>query len=91
MKNLAALLLLVPALAWANPATDAEQAAERVLVEEDVLSYYLTANDEGRVTLLFGKFVTDWQIAAVVKKLEKESAINGITHTRVDTDFCTLR
>jgi hypothetical protein len=90
VKSLAALLL-APALAWATPALDAEQAAERVLVEEDVLSYYLTANDHGRITLLFGKYVADWQIDAVVKKLEKETAIKGITHTRVDTDFCTLR
>jgi len=91
MKIPAALLLLVPALAWANPATEAEQAAERVLVEQDVLSYYLSASDEGRVTLLFGKFVADWQMDAVVKQLEKEPAIKGLTHVRVDTDFCTLR
>ncbi len=91
MKYLAAFLLLLAMPTWASPAVEAEYAAERVLVEEDVLSYHLTANDDGRVTLLFGKFVTDWQIAAVVKKLEKESTINGITHTRVDTDFCTLR
>jgi len=91
VKYLAAFLLLLAMPTWASPAVEAEYAAERVLVEEDVLSYHLTANDDGRVTLLFGKFVTDWQIAAVVKKLEKESTINGITHTRVDTDFCTLR
>ena len=57
MKRLAALLLLAPALAWANFAVDAEQAAERVLIEENVLTVYFTANDEGRLTLLFGRQV----------------------------------
>jgi len=91
VNRLASLLLLLPALAWANPAADAEQAAERVLAEEAVLSYYLTASEAGRLTLLFGKYVADWQIAAVLKQLEKEPAIKGVTHARVDTDFCTLR
>ena len=72
MKSLAALLLLAPALAWAGPVADAERAAERVLIEENVLTVYFTANDQGRLTLLFGKQVADWQIDAVLKKLEKE-------------------
>jgi hypothetical protein len=91
MTNLVATLLLAPALAWANPATDAEQAAERVLLEENVLSVYYTANDEGRLTLLFGRQVANWQIEAVVKKLELDPAIKGVTHTRVDTDYCPIR
>ena len=91
MRSLAALLLLVPALAWANPAEDAKYAAERVLVEENVLHVYFTANDQGRLTLLFGRQVAGWQIDAVLQKLEKEPAIKGVTHTQVDTDYCPIR
>jgi hypothetical protein len=91
MKSLAAPLLLAPALAWAGAAVDAEHAAERVLVEENVLTVYFTANDEGRLTLLFGRQVADWQIDAVLQKLEQEPAIKGVTHTRVDTDYCPIR
>jgi hypothetical protein len=91
MKSLTASLLLAPALACADPATDAEHAAMRVLVEENVLSVYLTTNDQGRLTLLFGSRVADWQIDAVLKKLDTESAIHGVTHARVDTDFCLIR
>jgi hypothetical protein len=91
MINLAATLLLSPALAWANPAADAEQAAERVLLEENVLSAYFTVNDEGRLTLLFGRQVTNWQIDAVLKKLELDPAIKGVTHTQVDIDYCPIR
>lgn len=91
MRGLAALLLMFPALAWANPAEDAKYAAERVLVEENVLTVYFTANDQGRLTLLFGRQVADWQIDTVLKKLAKESFVNGITHSRVDTDYCPIR
>jgi len=35
--------------------------------------------------------VADWQIDAVLKKLEQEPAIKGVTHTRVDTDYCPIR
>ncbi len=91
MKRLAALLLLAPALAWASFAADAERAAERVLIEENVLTVYFTANDAGRLTLLFGRQVADWQIDAVLKKLEQDPAIRGVTHTRVDTDYCPIR
>jgi len=35
--------------------------------------------------------VADWQIDAVLGKLENESAIHGVTHARVDTDFCPIR
>ena len=91
MKRLAALLLIAPALAWANFAADDERAAERVLIEENVLTVYFTANDAGRLTLLFGRQVADWQIDAVLKKLEQDPAIRGVTHTRVDTDYCPIR
>lgn len=91
MKSLAALLLLMPALAWANLAADAERAAERVLLEENVLTVYFTANDQGRLTLLFGRQVANWQIDAVLKKLESDPAIKGVSHTRVDTDYCPIR
>ena len=91
MKRLAALLLLAPALAWAGPAEDAERAAERVLVEENVLHVYFTANDQGRLTLLFGRQVANWQIDAVLKRLEHEPEIKGLTHARVDTDYCPIR
>ena len=91
MKGLAASLLLAPARGWAGAAADAEYAAERVLVEENVLTVYFTANDAGRLTLLFGRQVADWQIDAVLKKLEQEPAIKGVTHTRVDTDYCPIR
>ena len=91
MKSLAAPLLLVPALVWAGAAADAKYAAERVLVEENVLTVYFTANDAGRLTLLFGRQVADWQIDAVLKRLEHEPAIKGVTHTRVDTDYCPIR
>jgi 2,3,4,5-tetrahydropyridine-2,6-dicarboxylate N-succinyltransferase len=53
MKKLIATLLLLPALAWADLAKHAEYAAEQILVEENVLTVYLTANDEGRLTILF--------------------------------------
>ena len=91
MKRLAVALLLVPTLAWANLAADAERAAERVLVEENVLTVYFTANDEGRLTLLFGRQVAGWQIDAVLKKLEQDPAIRGVTHTQVDSDYCPIR
>jgi hypothetical protein len=91
MRGLAASLLLAPVVAWADPAADAEHAAMRVLVEENVLSVYLATNDQGRLTLLFGSRVPDWQIDAVLKKLEEESAIHGVTHARVDTDYCPIR
>ena len=91
MSPLPALLLFAPALAWANLAAEAEHAAERVLVEENVLTVYFTANDEGRLTVLFGRQVANWQIDAVLKKLEQESAIKGVTHTQVDTDYCPIR
>ncbi len=91
MKHLAALLRFAPALAWASLAADAERAAERILVEENVLHVYFTANDAGRLTLLFGRQTTDWQIARVLQKLESDPAIHGITHTRVDTDYCPIR
>lgn len=91
MKTPAALLLLVPALAWADPAADAEYAAERVLQAEAVLNVHVTANDQGRLTVLFGRQVGDAQIAAVLTKLEQEAAIRGINHSRADTDFCPVR
>lgn len=90
MRSLAALLL-VPALAWANPAQDAERAAEHVLLQENVLHVYFTASDEGRLTILFGRQTADWQIEAVLKKFAGEPAIKGVTHTRVDTDYCPIR
>jgi hypothetical protein len=90
MKSLAASLLLAPVLAWADPAADAKHAAMQVLVEQNVLSVYLATNDEGRLTLLFGSQVADWQIDAVLKKLERESAIHGVTHARADADFCPI-
>jgi hypothetical protein len=89
--GLAACPLLAPAPAWADPAAEAEYVAMKVLVEEDVLSVHLTANDEGRLTILFGSQVADWQIDAVLEKLEQESAIHGVTHARSDTDFCLIR
>jgi hypothetical protein len=91
MRRLAALALLIPALAWGGAAADAQRAAERVLIEENVLNVYVTASDEGRLTVLFGRQVADWQIAAVLQKLAKEPAIRGVTHTRVDTDYCPIR
>jgi len=91
MKKLIATLLLVPALAWADRAEQAEYAAEQILVEENVLFVYFTANDEGRLTILFGRQVPDWQIAAVLKRFEAEPAIQGITHAKVDTDYCPIR
>ena len=91
MKSLVACLLLIPALAWANPAADAERSSERVLVEENVLTVYLTANDQGRVTLLFARQVANWQIDAVLRKLQNEPAIKGVAHIRVDTDYCPIR
>jgi len=91
MKALLALLLLVPALAWADMAKQAEYAAEQILVEENVLFVYFTANDEGRLTLLFGRQVADWQVEAVLKRLNAEPAIRGITHAKVDTDYCPIR
>lgn len=91
MRCIATLTLLVPALAWGGAAEDAERAAERVLLGKNVLNVHLTASDEARLTLLFGRQVADWQIDAVLKKLEKEPAIRGITHTRVDTDYCPIR
>jgi hypothetical protein len=91
VRNLAAGLLLAPVLAWADAAAVAEQAAMKVLVEENVLSVYLTTSDTGRLTLLFGSGVAAWQINAVLKKLEQEPAIKGVTHAHVDTDFCFIR
>lgn len=91
MTRLAASLLLAPALAWADPAADAERAAERVLVEEKVLNVHFTASDTGRLTLLFGRQVADWQIDAVLAKLQKQPAITGVTHARADTDYCPIR
>jgi hypothetical protein len=91
MNKLLATLLLLPALAWADLAKDAEYVAEQILVEENVLTVYLTANDEGRLTLLFGRQVPDWQIEAVLERLKAEPAIRGITHAKVDTDFCPIR
>lgn len=90
-RLLIALLLLTPAWAWANLAADAERAAERLLLEENVVHVYFTANDAGRLTLLFGRQVADWQIDAVLRKLEQVPAIQGVTHTRVETDFCPIR
>jgi hypothetical protein len=91
MKILIALVLCAPALAWAGLAADAERAAERVLLEENVLTVYLTANEQGRLTVLFGRQVADWQIAAVLHKLESDPAIRGVTHARANTDFCPIR
>lgn len=91
VRNFAAGLLFAPALAWADAAAKAENAAMKVLVEENVLSVYLTTNDEGRLTILFGSQVAPWQIDAVLKKLEQEPAIHGVTHAHVDTDFCLIR
>ena len=91
MKAAATLLLLAPALAWASAAADDEYASERVLQAEEVLNVHVTANDQGRLTILFGRLVGDGQIAAVLKKLEQEPAIRGITHSRVDSDFCPVR
>jgi hypothetical protein len=47
--------------------------------------------DDGLLTILFGSQVADWQIDAVLEKLEQESAIHGVTHARSDTDFCLIR
>jgi len=91
MKALLALLLLVPALVWADMAKQAEYAAEQILVEENVLFVYFTANDDGRLTILFGRQVPDWQIESVLKRLNAEPAIQGITHAKVDTDYCPIR
>ncbi|MDO9467434.1 MAG: hypothetical protein Q7J36_09040 [Thiobacillus sp.] len=91
MRALAALLLLCAAPAWADPAADAEYAAERVLQTEDVLNVHVSANDQGRLTVLFGRQVGDAQIATVLKKLEQEAAIRGINHSRADIDFCPVR
>jgi hypothetical protein len=91
MRRLAALLLLAPAVAWASLAAEAERAAERVLVEENVLAVYFTANDAGRLTILFGRQVGDGQIETVLKRFAQEPAIHGVTHTRVDADYCPIR
>ena len=91
MKTLATLLMLVPVLAWAGPAEDAKYAAEQVLVAENVLNVYFTANDQGRLTLLFGRQIANWQIDVMLAKLAKIPAINGITHAQVDTDYCPIR
>lgn len=91
MKSLAALWLLVPALAWANPAADAERAAERVLLEEQVLTVYFTANSQGRLTLLFGRQVAPWQIDAVLQRLALEPAIRGVSHAQAEIDYCPIR
>jgi hypothetical protein len=91
MKTLLAALLLIPALAWADLAKHAEYAAEQVLIEENVLTVYFTANDEGRLTILFGSQVPDWQVEAVLARLNAEPAIRGITHSKVDTQFCPIR
>jgi hypothetical protein len=91
MRTLLAAMALVPALAWADPAKQAEYAAEQILVEEGVLNVYFTANDEGRLTVLFGRQIADWQIQAVLKRLEADPAIRGITHAKVETDYCPIR
>ncbi len=92
MNSLAALpVLLAPLLAWAGMAEDAERAAERVLLEEKVLNVYLAGSDEGRLTILFGKQVADWQIEAVLARLNQEPAIRGVAHSRVETDYCPFR
>ncbi len=91
VRNLAAGLLFTPALACADAAAEAEHAAMQVLVEENVLSVYLTTNDAGRLTILFGSQVAPWQIDAVLRKLERQPAIHGVTHAHVDTDFCLIR
>jgi hypothetical protein len=91
MKKLIAALMLFPALAWADMAKHAEYVAEQVLVEENVLFVYFTANDEGRLTILFGRQVPDWQIEAVLVRLNAEPAIRGITHAKVENDFCPIR
>ena len=91
MRALLAAMTLVPALAWADLAQQAEYAAERILVEDDVLHVYVTANDDGRVTVLFGRQTADWQIEAVLKRLEADPAIRGVTHAKVEIDYCPIR
>jgi hypothetical protein len=91
MKALIATLAFLPALAWADLAKHAEYAAEQILVEENVLNVYFTANDDGRLTLLFGRQIADWQIEAVLKRLNADPAIRGVTHAKVETDYCPIR
>ena len=91
MKRWIAVLLLAPSLAWANAAENAEFAAGRVLLEEEVLNAHYTSNSSGRVTVLFGRGVGTALIEAVVKRMRREPAIRGITYTQVDTDFCSGR
>ncbi|MEQ1661453.1 MAG: hypothetical protein ABL877_02020 [Thiobacillus sp.] len=92
MRHFAVIaLMLMPASSWANRGIEAERAAERILLSENVAHVYFTANDAGRLTLLFGNQVADWQIRVVLKKLEQDPAIQGVTHARAETDFCPIR
>lgn len=91
MKRLAVLLLLVPVLAFAGPAEDAEFAANRILLEEEVLNAQASSNTHGRVTLLFGRSVGPGLIDLVVQRMKRDPAIRGLNYVQVDNDFCTLR
>ncbi|MEW5967747.1 MAG: hypothetical protein AB1418_05135 [Pseudomonadota bacterium] len=91
MKRFAALLLLVPLLAWAGPGEDAEFAANRILLEEEMLNAQVVSNSKGRITLLFGRSVGPGLIDSVVRRMKRDPAIRGLTYVQVDNDFCTLR
>ena len=91
MNRLVALpFLLAPFLAWASVGDDAERAAVGILIEENVLNVYVASNDTGRITLVFGQQIADWQVASVVQRLNAEPAIHGVSHSRADTDFCPI-
>ena len=91
MKRLVACLLLLPALAWAGPGEDAEFAANRILLEEEMLNAQVSSNAKGRITLLFGRSVGPGLIDFIVQRMKREPVIRGINYAQVDNDFCTLR
>ena len=87
----APLCVCAPLWAWAGMAEDAERAAERILLEEKVLNVYFVGSEQGRLTILFGKQIAGWQIESILKRFNNEPAIRGVTHTRVDTDYCPIQ
>ena len=91
MRFLLALLMSLIHFAHAGPLEEAEYTLTKILYEEDVVNVYYSVTDSGRVTILFGAQVPDWKIKPLLKKLEQEPAIKGVTSTKTDKEFCSIR
>jgi hypothetical protein len=91
MNRLACLALLFAGTALADPAWDSESAMLEILVNERVVNVDYTVNEDGRIIILFGAAVPDWQMREIMAKFEAHPAIPSVLRAKHDDNFCPIR